>query len=159
MSRDASVLSAPEQIEDELLMFPRRWLELTVGNCVREFEFATLACNHNEIMHLLGESLKEGSARGNVGSIDTSTVRTRALDNAIRSVINLGGGPQSAEAHVLLQWAKSVRDLRHAIVDRNWDRLQKILEDSGKNNIIPENSAEWSTAGVESKRGRKVVHL
>ena len=87
-----SASSNAEQVDDHLLLFPRRWLEHSVGECAREFEFATLASHHHEIMHKLTKSLKEGRARGTVGSIDTSTVRTRSLESAILSVVDLGGG-------------------------------------------------------------------
>ena len=127
-------------MDDELLLHPRRWLQHTVKECLHEFEFATLACQHHEIMHLLTESLKGGRASGALGSINTSSVRTRDLENTIRTVNSpLCGGPQSALAIVLLNWARTVVDLRNALVEKNWDKVHSLLDECLKNNIIPDN--------------------
>ena len=62
-----SASSNAEQVDDHLLLFPRRWLEHSVGECAREFEFATLASHHHEIMHKLTKSLKEGPSERHRG--------------------------------------------------------------------------------------------
>jgi hypothetical protein len=91
----------------------------------------------------LKKALQEGCATGDVGKMNTSTVRTRLLEETLINILNptqgngmYGNGPQCASAVVLVQWSQTILSMRRALVDDDMNGLESILEKAGENNRV-----------------------
>jgi hypothetical protein len=109
---------------------------------VNEFIFARASSHHYNIIQALNKALSTGGPIGDVGHMDTSTIRTRELETTLRQILDTsksnkyGGGPQCASAAILVQWATTVLDLRYGLIDNDIGVVEEVLERASDNNNI-----------------------
>lgn len=109
-----------------------------------EMQLAQDEVDNRRVLRVLRSALVAGAASGSVGSIDTSTISLRPLDEGLATAMELGCVTDDAER--LLATTKRIRRLRARLLDGNWEDVADILDEleSNEDDLAPEVADELS---------------
>lgn len=103
----------------------------------------------------LRTALTSGRPSGSVGSLDTTTVSTTVLADALALVNRMG--VKTDLARQLLASAEMVMQVRTALLKGEWDELELLFDEVGKREVLAATEGKDAWAAAEARHELRLV--